>query len=93
MGFPERKHCKTDCFACTYIHGEYFRGPRAEELCASRGGRPGLPVPNSPHGLCGRKATLNCGISELRSCVKVEADALESPSLIVLVVSVDVKQH
>ena len=25
----------------------------------SRGGRPGLPVPNSPYGLCGRKATLN----------------------------------
>ena len=22
-------------------------------------GRPGLPVPNSPYGLCGRKATLN----------------------------------
>ena len=24
----------------------------------SRGGRPGLPVPNSPYGLCGGKATL-----------------------------------
>ena len=32
---------------------------RAKELCESRGGRPGLPVPNSPYGLCGRKATLN----------------------------------
>ena len=32
---------------------------RAQELCDSRGGRPGLPVPNSPYGLCGRKATLN----------------------------------
>ena len=31
---------------------------RAQELCESRGGRPGLPVPNSPGGLCGRKATL-----------------------------------
>ena len=41
------------------MHGEYFRGPRAEELCASRGGRSGLPVPNSPYGLCGRKATLS----------------------------------
>jgi len=30
-----------------------------QELCESRGGRPGLPVPNSPYGLCGRKATLN----------------------------------
>ena len=24
-------------------------------MCESRGGRPGLPVPNSPYGLCGRK--------------------------------------
>ena len=30
-----------------------------QELCESRGGRPGLPVPYSPYGLCGRKATLN----------------------------------
>ena len=28
-------------------------------MCESRGGRPGLLVPNSPHGLCGRRATLN----------------------------------
>ena len=27
----------------------------AYPLCERRGGRPGLPVPNSPHGLCGRK--------------------------------------
>ena len=34
---------------------------RAQELCESRGGRPGLPVlnSNSPYGLCGRNATLN----------------------------------
>ena len=34
---------------------------KAQELCGSRGGRrPGLPVPNSPWGLCGRsEATLN----------------------------------
>ena len=32
---------------------------RAQELCEGRGGRPGLPVPNSPYGLCGHKATLN----------------------------------
>ena len=32
---------------------------RAQELCESRGGRPGLPVRNSPYGLCGCKATLN----------------------------------
>ena len=29
----------------------------AQELCESRGGRP-----DSPYGLCGRKATLNCSI-------------------------------
>ena len=32
---------------------------RAQELCESRGGRPGLPVSSSPDGLCGRKAALN----------------------------------
>ena len=31
----------------------------AHELCEIRGGRPGLPVPNSLYGLCGRKATMN----------------------------------
>ena len=31
----------------------------AHKLCESRGGRPGLPVPNKPYGLCERKATLN----------------------------------
>ena len=35
---------------------------RAQELCGSRGGRLGLPVPNSPHGLCGRKARLNLNV-------------------------------
>ena len=30
---------------------------RAQELCETRSGRPGLPVPNSPYGLRGRKAT------------------------------------
>ena len=31
--------------------------------------------------------------TELRSCVKVEVDVLGSPSLIVLMVSMDVQQH
>ena len=31
--------------------------------------------------------------TELRSCVKVEVAVLGSPSLIVFMVSVDVKQH
>ena len=39
---------------------------RAQELCQSRGGgRPGLPVPNSPYGLRGCDATFNlkkCGV-------------------------------
>ena len=39
---------------------------RAEELCESQGGRPGLPVCNSLYGLFGRKATLNLA---LRACV------------------------
>ena len=30
---------------------------RAQEMCERLSGRPGLPVPNSPYGLCGRKAT------------------------------------
>ena len=42
---------------------------RAQELCESRGGRPGLPVPNSPYGPCGRKATLNLNWSEWLTCV------------------------
>ena len=32
---------------------------RGQELCGSRGGRPGLPVPNSLYGLRGHKATSN----------------------------------
>ena len=46
---------------------------RAQELLESRGGCPGLPIPNSPYGLCGHKATLILKLfqSELRSCVNV----------------------
>ena len=40
---------------------------RAQELCESRGGSPGLPVPNSPYGLCGRKATVEEEQSVLHS--------------------------
>ena len=46
-----------------------------------------LWVPNSPYGLCGRKAT-SCYRTELRSSVKDEVAVL-----IALRVSVDVKQH
>ena len=52
-----------------------------QELCESRGGRPGFPVPNSSYGLCGRKETLKQ--TELRSCVKVEVDVRDSPSVTV----------
>ena len=31
---------------------------RAQELCESGGGRPGLPVPTGPNGFCGRKVML-----------------------------------
>ena len=37
----------------------YSMTDRAQELCESRGGRHGLPVPNSPSDLGGRKATLH----------------------------------
>ena len=75
-----------------YLKKPRFRG---QELCESRGGRPGLPVPNGLYGLCGRKATLSeedLGL-ELRSCMKVEVAVLGSTSLIVLTISVAVKKH
>ena len=37
-------------------------------MCESRGGRPGLPVPSSPYGLCGRKATLNLNSRDQKLC-------------------------
>ena len=60
-------------YTCTFY--------RVQELRESRGGRPGLPVPNSPHGFCGREATLNDAgtLTELRSCVKVEVAVLGFP--------------
>ena len=41
------------------VLGHY--GIRTQELCESRGGRPGIPVPKKPDGFCGRKATLKRG--------------------------------
>ena len=54
-------------------------------------GSPSL-ISNSPYGLCGLKATLslNPPVTKPRSCVKVEVAVL---SLIVRMVTVDVKQH
>ena len=55
----------------------------------------GSSVPDSRYGLRGRKATssLNSSISEIRSCVKVEMAILDSLFPIILMISVDVKQH
>ena len=55
------------------------------KLQESRGGRPGLPASNSPYDLCGRQATL--------SFKNLEVDVLGSQVLIVLTVSVNIKQH
>ena len=43
---------------------------RAQELCESGGGRPGLPVPNGPHGLCGRQATMNLNSDNMKEAVR-----------------------
>ena len=68
-------------------------------LCESRGGRPGLPVPNSPaYGLCGRKATLNLNSYRAQELCENRGGhpGLNSPyglCLTVLMVSADVRQH
>ena len=64
-----------------YVH-------RDQELCESRGGRPGLPVPNSPYGFCGRKATLI--VQEL---CESRGGRPELSVLTSLLVSVDVKLY
>ena len=51
-----RKTCERFEYTDRESNIAYIRG---QELCKSGGGRPGLPVPNSPYGLCGRRATLN----------------------------------
>ena len=49
---------------------------------------------STSYGLCGLEATSEEDFtSELMSCVKVKVAVLGSPSLIVLMVSVDLKQH
>ena len=58
---------------------------RAQKLCGSRGGCPGLPVPDSPYGLCGHKATL-------KNRAQLCGSRGGCPGL-VLMVYVDVKQH
>ena len=69
------------------------RTSKAQELRESHGGRPELPIPNSPYGLCVTQNNTEFKDTELRSCMKVEVAVLGSPSLIILMVSVDVKQR
>ena len=67
---------------------------RAQELCKGRGGYPGLPVPNSLYGLCGRKATLDSnGPNRAQELCEGGGGRPGLPSLIVRTVSVDAKQH
>ena len=90
---PETQEGKTFTYG---VPSSSYRELRSCVKRGSRGGRPGLPVPNSPYGLCGRKATLNANtqhVSEPRSSLKVEVAVLGSPSLTVLMVSVYIKQY
>ena len=82
----------------TLLHQNAFRTPyflRAQELCGSRGGRPGLPKPNKPTVSVDVKqhSANRLPPSELRSCVKVEVAVQGSPSQNNPTVSVDVKQR
>ena len=43
---------------------QHLKKLRAQEVCESRDGRPGLPVPKSLRNLCGSKATLNLNDEE-----------------------------
>ena len=43
-------------------------------MCESRCGRPGFPDPNSPYGLCGRKATLKSNLSEADISLRISND-------------------
>ena len=54
-----------------------------------------LPVPNKPYGFCGRKSPRKKKVytESSRAVLKVEVVVLGSPSLISLMVSVDVEQH
>jgi len=63
---------------------------RAQELCESGGGRPGLPVPNSPYVLCGREATLK---NRAQKLCESQGGCPGLPFLLVCMGSVDVKQH
>ena len=67
---PEPKDCP--------IYSESQAPPpcsdKAQELCESRGGRPGLPVPNKPDGFRGHKATLERKICLNRSYTRLNQE-------------------
>ena len=50
------KNCNIGIFVDTI--NEMIEWCSSWKLCESRGGCPGLPVPNKPGGFCGCKATL-----------------------------------
>ena len=52
---------KYDC-----VRDADIKTQESKELCERRGGRPKLPVPNSPYGLCGRERALE----EVYVCVQ-----------------------
>ena len=96
--------CARSCFfvpvmqsCCTAVWPSWFPVPHSpyslcgrkatleyQELCENRGGRPGLSVPNST--LYARSCFF---VPVVQSC----CTAVWPPSLIVLMVSVDVKRH
>ena len=86
LGYPSLIALNGLCGQKATLSPNSEQGHRAQELCESRGGHPGLPVPNNPYGLCGRKATLKSNfffsVSELRSCVEAKVAVLGVSSLI-----------
>ena len=59
----------------------------------SRGGRPGLLVPNSPYSLCGRHATQEHQVPTVHTVSVDVKQHWNIKSLTIRTVSVDVKQH
>ena len=58
---------------------------RAQELCESRSGRPGLSVPNNPYGLCGRKSTVEEEVKTVRDYRTEDSEAgLQNCTLLIV---------
>ena len=56
----------------------HFATTRAQKLCSSRGGHPGLPSPSCPYSLCGRKTTWNFKSAE-RTGGKLQLNYMLTP--------------